>query len=81
MASSISFEKFGETSFELQTPDGTSAVSFPLNGRHNIMNRARCGRRRIFIWNKRAINRIELRKSSATARSEVKFSVLLPGSR
>src|SRR4029079_10806993 len=35
MATSISFEKFGETSFGLKTPEGTSTVSFPLNGRHN----------------------------------------------
>ena len=38
MAGSISFETFGETSFELKTPQGKATVSFPLNGRHNIMN-------------------------------------------
>jgi UDP-N-acetylmuramoyl-tripeptide--D-alanyl-D-alanine ligase len=37
-ASSISFERFGEASFDLKTPQGTARVSFPLNGRHNIMN-------------------------------------------
>lgn len=37
-ASSISFEKFGEAAFDLNTPEGSSRVSFPLNGRHNIMN-------------------------------------------
>jgi len=38
MASDISFERFGETRFNLVTPDGRSQVMFPLNGRHNIMN-------------------------------------------
>ena len=38
MAASISFENFGETSFELTLPDGSARVTFPLNGRHNIMN-------------------------------------------
>lgn len=37
-ASSISFARFGETSFILSTPAGTEKVSFPLNGRHNILN-------------------------------------------
>ncbi len=38
MAKNISFEKFGETKFELNTPSGTSEVDFPLNGKHNILN-------------------------------------------
>jgi UDP-N-acetylmuramoyl-tripeptide--D-alanyl-D-alanine ligase len=38
MAAAISFERFGETVFELRTPEGNSRVSFPLNGRHNIAN-------------------------------------------
>ena len=38
MACEISFERFGETTFELKTPEGTAKVTFPLNGRHNIMN-------------------------------------------
>ena len=37
-AESITFERFGETSFRLRTPSGTAQVSFPLNGRHNILN-------------------------------------------
>lgn len=38
MAAAIGFERFGETSFELRTPEGAAKVTFPLNGRHNIMN-------------------------------------------
>ena len=38
MAREIKFERFGETQFELLTPEGRSHVSFPLNGRHNVMN-------------------------------------------
>jgi UDP-N-acetylmuramoyl-tripeptide--D-alanyl-D-alanine ligase len=37
-ANDIKFERFGETQFELVTPRGKASVSFPLNGRHNIMN-------------------------------------------
>jgi UDP-N-acetylmuramoyl-tripeptide--D-alanyl-D-alanine ligase len=37
-ASSISFERFGETTFDLTTPKGRAKVSFSLNGRHNIAN-------------------------------------------
>jgi UDP-N-acetylmuramoyl-tripeptide--D-alanyl-D-alanine ligase len=37
-ASDISFERFGETKFLLTTPAGAAKVSFPLNGRHNILN-------------------------------------------
>jgi UDP-N-acetylmuramoyl-tripeptide--D-alanyl-D-alanine ligase len=38
-ASEIEFENFGNTSFVLNTPEGTAArVEFPLNGKHNIMN-------------------------------------------
>jgi UDP-N-acetylmuramoyl-tripeptide--D-alanyl-D-alanine ligase len=38
MAKNIRFERFGETRFILQTPEGTAKVLFPLNGRHNILN-------------------------------------------
>ena len=38
MAKNIRFERFGETKFRLQTPNGTAEVLFPLNGRHNILN-------------------------------------------
>ena len=38
MAKNIRFERFGETKFALQTPDGTAEVAFPLNGKHNILN-------------------------------------------
>lgn len=38
MAKNIRFERFGETKFDLQTPDGTTEVAFPLNGKHNILN-------------------------------------------
>ena len=34
----IAFAGFGSTSFTLQTPSGSADVSFPLNGRHNILN-------------------------------------------
>ena len=37
-ASNIKFAGFGSTSFVLTTPDGSAEVSFPLNGRHNILN-------------------------------------------
>jgi len=37
-ASEIAFTGFGSTSFTLTTPKGSTAVSFPLNGRHNILN-------------------------------------------
>lgn len=37
-AANISFPRFGETRFDLVTPEGTAAVNFPLNGRHNILN-------------------------------------------
>jgi UDP-N-acetylmuramoyl-tripeptide--D-alanyl-D-alanine ligase len=38
MAENIRFERFGETRFTLQTPEGAAEVAFPLNGRHNILN-------------------------------------------
>ncbi len=38
MAKNIQFERFGETNFTLQTPNGNAEVSFPLNGKHNILN-------------------------------------------
>ena len=38
MAKNIRFARFGETAFELETPNGTAEVLFPLNGRHNILN-------------------------------------------
>jgi len=34
----IAFAGFGSTSFMLTTPSGSANVSFPLNGRHNILN-------------------------------------------
>lgn len=37
-ASGIAFENFGSTRFVLTTPNGSSPVNFPLNGRHNILN-------------------------------------------
>ncbi len=37
-AANISFPRFGDTRFDLVTPNGTAAVIFPLNGRHNILN-------------------------------------------
>jgi len=37
-ASDIRFGAFGTTSFLLTTPAGSSAVNFPLNGKHNILN-------------------------------------------
>lgn len=37
-AKNIQFPRFGETRFELVTPDGQATVDFPLNGRHNILN-------------------------------------------
>lgn len=38
MAKNISFDRFGETRFELHTPKDSAEVVFPLNGRHNILN-------------------------------------------
>lgn len=38
MAKNIRFERFGETTFTLQTPNRSAEVSFPLNGKHNILN-------------------------------------------
>lgn len=38
MAKNIRFEHFGETKFDLQTPNGMAEVDFPLNGKHNILN-------------------------------------------
>lgn len=38
MAKNIRFERFGETVFTLQTPSESADVTFPLNGRHNIIN-------------------------------------------
>jgi UDP-N-acetylmuramoyl-tripeptide--D-alanyl-D-alanine ligase len=38
MAKDIRFERFGEISFTLQTPNGAAEVLFPLNGEHNILN-------------------------------------------
>ncbi len=38
MAKNIRFEHFGETKFDLQMPNGTAEVNFPLNGKHNILN-------------------------------------------
>jgi UDP-N-acetylmuramoyl-tripeptide--D-alanyl-D-alanine ligase len=38
MASGIRFARFGETQFELVTPEGQTTVRFQLSGRHNIMN-------------------------------------------
>jgi UDP-N-acetylmuramoyl-tripeptide--D-alanyl-D-alanine ligase len=38
MAKNIRFERFGETRFRLETPNGNAEVLFPLNGKHNIMN-------------------------------------------
>ncbi len=38
MAKDIRFERFGETRFTLKTPTGEAKVSFPLNGKHNILN-------------------------------------------
>lgn len=37
-ASEIMLAGFGSTSFTLTTPSGSANVSFPLNGRHNILN-------------------------------------------
>lgn len=38
MARDIEYTGFGNTSFTLVTAKGESRVSFPLNGRHNILN-------------------------------------------
>ncbi len=38
MAESIRFERFGETVFTLSAYGERAEVSFPLNGRHNILN-------------------------------------------
>ncbi|MEK7723665.1 MAG: UDP-N-acetylmuramoyl-tripeptide--D-alanyl-D-alanine ligase, partial [Acidobacteriota bacterium] len=37
MAKNIRFEHFGETKFDLQTPNGTAGVAFPLNGKYIIL--------------------------------------------
>ncbi|MBK7935179.1 MAG: UDP-N-acetylmuramoyl-tripeptide--D-alanyl-D-alanine ligase [Acidobacteria bacterium] len=37
-ANEIKFTGFGATSFVLKTPTGSANVSFPLNGKHNILN-------------------------------------------
>ncbi|MDM7923869.1 MAG: UDP-N-acetylmuramoyl-tripeptide--D-alanyl-D-alanine ligase [Pyrinomonadaceae bacterium] len=37
-ASEIEFPRFGGTRFRLRTPSGEATATFPLNGRHNIMN-------------------------------------------
>lgn len=37
-AKEIGFKKFGQTSFVLKTPEGEAMVSFPLNGKHNLLN-------------------------------------------
>lgn len=37
-AENIAFERFGETAFDLVIPGGNAHVSFPLNGKHNILN-------------------------------------------
>ncbi|MFN6964133.1 MAG: UDP-N-acetylmuramoyl-tripeptide--D-alanyl-D-alanine ligase [Pyrinomonadaceae bacterium] len=42
-AREISFERFGETRFELSMFGETASVVFPLNGRHNIMNALAAG--------------------------------------
>lgn len=38
MAKDIDCQTFGRTSFTLVTPEGEARVSFPLNGKHNILN-------------------------------------------
>ena len=38
MAEDINYAGFGSTNFTLKMPSGSAAVSFPLNGRHNILN-------------------------------------------
>ncbi len=37
-AENISFARFGETKFELVAGDNRALVTFPLNGKHNILN-------------------------------------------
>lgn len=37
-AGNIAFERLGETVFDLVVPGGNARVSFPLNGKHNILN-------------------------------------------
>lgn len=37
-ATDIVFENFGNTHFQLHTPNGSAEVAFPLNGRHNMLN-------------------------------------------
>ena len=37
-AENIDFRGFGQTSFDLVAPSGRAAVSFPLNGKHNVLN-------------------------------------------
>jgi UDP-N-acetylmuramoyl-tripeptide--D-alanyl-D-alanine ligase len=38
MAKDIDYQAFGRTSFTLVTPEGEALVSFPLNGKHNVLN-------------------------------------------
>lgn len=38
MASEISMPDYGRTSFRLTMPNGQAAVTFPLSGRHNVLN-------------------------------------------
>ncbi|MBK9439719.1 MAG: UDP-N-acetylmuramoyl-tripeptide--D-alanyl-D-alanine ligase [Chloracidobacterium sp.] len=45
-ASNVERAGFGNTRFQLNTPDGSAEVEFPLNGKHNILNAlaaAACG--------------------------------------
>lgn len=37
-ADNISFKRFGETTFELVAAENKATVTFPLNGKHNILN-------------------------------------------
>ena len=37
-ANEIQFPGFGATSFVLRTPEGEALVTFPLNGKHNVLN-------------------------------------------
>lgn len=37
-AENIEMKRFGETTFDLRTPDGTAKVSMQLSGRHNVLN-------------------------------------------
>lgn len=38
MAKNIRMERFGETHFTLQTPDGSASVEMHFSGRHNVLN-------------------------------------------